>query len=419
MSTPERRRFFLCATLLFASAGVRAQTGAGLPPPTGPNAVGTTAWVITDAARPESFDPGLGKRRIPVYAWYPAMPGAKGARAPYLRGGIEEVRAFATLIGKPGAFDGLEALVTHAILDAPVAKVSGKLPVIVFSHGYTGIPSSYTSVMEDLASHGFIVLSVVHPFEATAARLSATESVSMLDAQNTLRKELAAVIDEWKGDDDAMKAVTGLASEGERIERLSNYLSGLGSTHTALKRWVADTKAVLDMWSSTAMPLAKSLHAAADLSRIGAFGHSMGGVASGEFCLKDSRCRTAANLDGSPQSGSMIRERLKRPLLMVYSAREGRLGVNDAIYFKSSDPYFRVDVRSTNHLSFSDMPLWQGGGLRERGAYGNIEPAQIVRVTRTLVREFFEMILMRKLSPVLSEQELLPDVQVHPAERVR
>ena len=71
------------------------------------------------------------------------------------------------------AFDGLAAVTTHAVLDAMPAARPARFPVIVFSHGYTGLPSSHTGLFEDLASHGWAVLSVVHPYEATGSMLAA------------------------------------------------------------------------------------------------------------------------------------------------------------------------------------------------------------------------------------------------------
>jgi predicted dienelactone hydrolase len=88
-----------------------------------------------------------------VTAWYPAVRG-RGARAPYLREGLDEVRPFATLFGDETAFDKVQTVRTHAELDAAPAAAPRRFPVLAFSHGYTGMPSSYTALMEELASHG-------------------------------------------------------------------------------------------------------------------------------------------------------------------------------------------------------------------------------------------------------------------------
>src|SRR5262245_27560930 len=110
-----------------------------LPAPTGRFPVGTTTWHVTDDARRETFAASGEPRQVEVLAWYPAAS-RTGKPAPYLRAGVAEVRSFATLFGVPSnSFDDLADVKTHATLDAP--PVTGpKLPVLLFSHGYTGIP---------------------------------------------------------------------------------------------------------------------------------------------------------------------------------------------------------------------------------------------------------------------------------------
>jgi hypothetical protein len=125
-----------------------------LPAPTGRHAVGTTVWHLTDSSRTDPFSSAGGARQVQVLAWYPAAPKPGAARAPYLREGLAEVRAFARGFGEETAYDHMAGVRTHAETDAAVVTTPEKLPVLVFSHGYTGIPSAYTALVEDLASHG-------------------------------------------------------------------------------------------------------------------------------------------------------------------------------------------------------------------------------------------------------------------------
>jgi hypothetical protein len=110
---------------------------------------------------------------------------------------------------------------------------------------------------------------------------------------------------------------------------------------------------------------------------------------AGQFCVDDTRCRAGLNLDGIPQSGTMIDASMPHPFAMVYSARPGRLGASDAIYARAAHPYYRVDVPDTRHLDFSDMVFW-GGPLRERPVLGPIAPVRAVAITRAVVRRFFD-----------------------------
>src|SRR3954469_3363556 len=140
-------------------AAVQPDTGAEWPPATGRFPVGTTSWVVTDHARRDPVSPDR-PREVRVIAWYPSSAVKDGRRAPYLREGPREASG-----------SGLSDVFGDALLDVPPAG-RAKLPVLVFSHGYRAAPSSYTLLLEDLASHGYIVISVVHPHEATAARLA-------------------------------------------------------------------------------------------------------------------------------------------------------------------------------------------------------------------------------------------------------
>jgi len=393
----------LCAVRLLASEPVETIE---LPAPTGPYQVGTAAWRVTDAARPETFAAAGVQRQVEVLAWYPAAAG-HGTPAPYLREGLAELPP-----GLRAALGSLANVRTHAILDAPPVASPKKLPVLVFSHGFGGIPSSYTALLEDLASHGYAVLSIVHPYEATAATLADGQVVSMFDDAGKPRQVFKDVLAEWDQEDATMAAVTREAKEEDQLRLLREYVTGLHATRATIDRWVADTKLVLDQLSS--LPKtggAGRLAAKLDLGRLGAFGHSMGGVVSGEFCLDDRRCRAGLNLDGIPQSGTMIDRRLPQPFLMVYSARPGRLGASDAIYRRAASRYYRCDVRDTLHLDFSDMALW-GGPLRKSGALGTLPPARAVEITRSIVRQYFDQELLGRRSALLSGKAALPEVTV-------
>jgi len=384
-----------------------------LPPPTGRYPVATTAWRLIDTSRQETFSASSGFRQVEVLAWYPAAARRNGALAPYLREGLAEVRSFAALLRAPEAsFDGLAAVRTHAELDGAPAARPAKFPALVFSHGYTGIPSAYTALLEDLASHGYVVLSIVHPYEATGATLVDGAVVSLLDEARTLRHEIREVFAEWGVEDATMAAVTQVSDEGEQLRRLRGYLSGLQHTDIALRRWVDDTKLALDgLASLRSTSLQGRLAARLDMARVGVFGHSMGGVTAGEFCLEDRRCRAGLNLDGIPQYGRMIDKPLQRPFLMVYSSRPGRAGASDAIYRRSASSYYRVDVRDTLHLDFSDMAFW-AGPLRERRMLGPMAAVRASEITAAIVRQYFDQELLGQPSPLLAGKPAFPEVTV-------
>ena len=377
-----------------------------LPRPTGPAPVGTTRWVVVDASREETFAPGR-KREVEVVAWYPAAV-STGTTAPYMRDGMEEVLSFARAAKLGNAYDGLSVVRTHAIVDAPVAKTPNQFPTIVFSHGYTGLPSSHTALMEDLASHGWAVLHVIHPYEATGAMLSDGTVVTYTDAKDAFRPGVNDVFNQWGAEGGTMEKVVAAKDDGEKERLLRGYLTTLTHTNAVVRRWVADVKAALDTRPSSAT--ARMLFARLDTRRIGVAGHSMGGVMAGQFCVEDRRCAAALNLDGIPQYGTMIDSKFPAAFLMVYSARPGRAGASDIIYRRAASKYYRVDVDGTLHLDFSDMNFW-GGPIAKR-AFGPLGAARAADITRQTVREFFAQELLGRESTLLSGKTRIEGVTV-------
>ena len=147
-----------------------------------------------------------------------------------------------------------------------------------------------------------------------------------------------------------------------------------------------------------------------DLNRLGALGHSMGGVTAVAYCARDVRCRSSANLDGSPQYGGLIDNPAPTPLLMVYSARAGRVGVSDLIYRRGGN-YVRAVVRGTLHLNFGDWQYWTGS-RRQETALGAISPVRSTRVVHHLLLEYFALHLDRRRSPLLEGTATFPELSL-------
>jgi hypothetical protein len=57
------------------------------------------------------------------------------------------------------------------------------------------------------------------------------------------------------------------------------------------------------------------------------------------------------------------------------------------------------------------MNYW-GGPLRQRGAYGKIDPGRAAEITRLIVREFFGQEILKQPSAFLGGKQPMPDVTV-------
>ena len=108
----------------------------------------------------------------------------------------------------------------------------------------------------------------------------------------------------------------------------------------------------------------------------------------------------------------MIDTPMPAPFLMVYSARPGRAGASDLIYRRSASKYYRVDVKDTLHLDFTDMNFW-GGPLRQRGAYGKIDPAARPQRSRDWsCASSSRQEILKQPSALLSGKQPMTDVTV-------
>ncbi|MEV7626480.1 acetylhydrolase [Actinoplanes sp. NPDC089786] len=148
------RRSLLAAAL---AAGAAVPLGAGpalaapprlrLPRPTGPHPIGVVPWHLT------------GARELMASVWYPARVSHR-RRAEWLL--PAPTRA---LLGAVG-FDPDVALapVTAGRLGAPVA--AGRHPVILYSHGNDGHRGEATTMVQELVSHGYVVVTVDHTGDA-------------------------------------------------------------------------------------------------------------------------------------------------------------------------------------------------------------------------------------------------------------
>ena len=153
-----------------------ARRRSSCPTPTGRYPVGTTTWRLTDPRAQGNASPAPASRgSVEVLAWYPAAAPRRGKPcAVPARGaaGGAHLRDAACARRADGVRRARRTCRRTPSWTRRRPRSPQKFPVLVFSHGYTGIPSAYTALLEDLASHGYAVLSVVHPYEATAATLA-------------------------------------------------------------------------------------------------------------------------------------------------------------------------------------------------------------------------------------------------------
>jgi len=330
-----------------------------LPRLTGPYGVGVRPMHLVDGSRPENFTNDSNDfREMMVQVWYPISQENLGRRALYmdpptflwLKG-----RSPVPLITIPD--DAYKFVRPHERDGATIAP--GMFPVIIFSPGYDGVYQIYTSFIEDLVSHGFVVVSINHPY---------VSGITVFPDNRTV----------------------GLAPVPTDPAEQAAFFA------KSLRVIVQDAKFVLN--TTAEMNISDPEFAGHfDLAHVGIYGHSFGGANTAVCCYEDSRFLAGFTLEGVFYQ-NFTPGNITRPFLMMTA--ESRF-TNDSsvqyIWDHVTADAFKVGVLGSTHYAYTDVgvllshlvPLIPPKIL----SFGIIPPKRMMNITRTYVDTFFEVYL--------------------------
>ena len=379
-----------------------------IPAPTGPFAVGRTERFWVDSSRAEPFVPGPSARReVAVHLWYPADGRPVGPQAPY----IPHIAEISTVLGDSGmtsAFGAVGGAIasgvvpSHSFAEAPVRRQGRPFPVLVFSPGFGESCLTYSAQLEELASQGYVVFGIDHPYDASAVWLPGNRIVQFASAR-------------WNA---ALAQPKGAVS----------YQLAQVPLRTGDIRFVIDRVTQLDR-GEPGNPFEGTL----DLGQIGAFGHSLGGIAAASACRWDARIRACMNEDadeeGRPFDGGPAALPLKQPFLFMATGHSiyrsprtppptddalARMRLSRAEYDSITALYqhnqdaalaalpggsVRIDAEAADftHRSFIDLKV-----LQATDSAAVARQQQYLAMVRRYTRAFFGEALRGESSPLLS-----------------
>ena len=384
------------ATVIWASAPFLAWQlpVLALPAPDGPHPVGTVRYAVIDASREEAFhpDPQAG-RELVVEVWYPGSPQDLGGYPAVplwhelYRGEFDWVGVFTAYLGK---------MQTHGHRGLPV-PAGEQFPLVLYNHGLATFTGDNTLLMEHLASHGYVVVSVSHPHYALRVDLpsSGPQVIDFGRAFAGMPEQDAAAMAERLGRAKTREARAAITLPFVEANPVFNRI---------VETWVADTRAVLDDLRNRPD---LSFAASVDPSRVGVIGMSFGGATAAEFCKQDARCVAGINIDGT-QYGSRQRQPLTVPFMML-SSSDG-MGQNEFLWLASVAEFHEHIVADAKHADFTDFTL-TGPLLRMFGLLGSIPGERMLDITHSSVRGFLDRYLKRIDAPTFDESAF-PEVRV-------
>ena len=389
------RGLIVSVVFVFARAAAVPAQGSSepvqLPPPTGAHAVGVLDFTFIDLEYPSRRASDRDGRRLMARVWYPAA-GATGQPRKYLDEREFDVtirpllEALAPVIPDPALFDRLAAAATHGHEDAPVAA-GGPFPALVFSHGGLSYISQNTVLMEDLASHGYVVFSVAHPGGSSGVLFPDGMAVTYdQDWRDAVLGAVGAPDPEGRHSPDV----------GKRYEAATRFVDdgGLGPWSG---RWRDDMIALVDFVESDRPDgaLASILQHTA-LADLGYFGMSYGAAAAVSAAQVDERARVAINFDGTHWLSDVLAKDVRTPLLVLMSEDPARY--SNEFFFEpletmgTRDDIVRIKLQpEATHMELTDVMFLPAATRRALpGDAGRVDGARLSDTINAFVRAFFD-----------------------------
>ena len=258
----------------------------------------------------------------------------------------------------------LESVKLHATADAAPLTRRGGWPVVLFSPGFGVERELYAGLVEDLASHGYVVVAIDHPHDAGIVEFPDGHVVvpsSQMDIAAALSVRVA----------DTRFVLTELA----RLGRAGFFAGRL------------------------------------DLGHVGMFGHSLGGAAAASTMLVDPRIDAGADLDGV-LFGAARADGLSRPFMLMsadpgFAADPNRAG----FWSRLRGPHYAVDVEGARHFAFSDLVFFApelsranpSAGEKIGALVGNVDGPATLAAERAYLLAFFDRFLLGNHEPLLAQ----------------
>jgi hypothetical protein len=345
-------------SVLFASGALVLTGCASVPAPSGQHAVGRTTRLWRDSGRPEPVtETAVDAREVPAHIWYPAI--ADTGRATGYFPDLGKMSKALEASGEVSSLEifGLQFVSSSVRVDATAADNGQAFPVLLLSPGNGTNVEFYHGLASDLASQGFVVIGVNHPYDVAAAALA---------------------------DDRIAQFVKGPPAFQQREPWIAERI----------RERTADLVFVLDRLKELhdRDPILKGRLA---LDAVGALGHSLGGITAAQAAYADARIRACLNLDGLQRGGPFatapVAARPSQPFMMI--TKEARLPPPvDALFRAEGAPAYVLIIDRAKHDDFTD-----GGVLTPMNSAGT----GVFKLTTAYALGFFQQTLQGRTVDLL------------------
>ena len=350
---------------------------------TGPYSVGTESYYLVDKTREEIYTQETGdSRELMAQVWYPIDKDIGKTLAPYIEALDVAGPVIAQQFNLPSfLLEHINLTDTGIFKDVAITNGEGRFPVVLFSHGLTGIRGQNTGMIRELVSHGYVVAAVDHTY-ANALTVFPDGRVILYEPKR-------------------------IFASGE-----ANPVEGEGLVQV----WAEDLAFLLDQLTSWNEEEEHLLNGRLDLESVGVFGHSTGGGTTIRFCLDDSRCQAGAPLDSwvLPVGDDVLTAPPSQPFLFIntpewlgpLNQQRGR-----AIFDVLPNAGYELTLAETGHYDFTDIPLLTPL-TPQIGLSGGINAEYSLALQNEYLLAFFNRYLKNEANPLLEEASPYPELSI-------
>ncbi|KAK8116821.1 uncharacterized protein PG998_005102 [Apiospora kogelbergensis] len=299
-----------------------------LPRPNGSFPVSMVVESLTDQSRSDPYAPSGSphQRRVMTSLFLPIDPAVVRSEVrtiPYMTPLVAaDYGLLATTIELPNdTFASFKVESSHVVGGRckTASQPPTKLPLVVFSPGFGQSRLLYGSMARSLASEGYAVVTIDHPYDASYVEFP----------------------------------------DGSFVRNANISTDDDGALEQVLQVRAADVSFVIDQLSeSTVFRRAYDNHRIViDFGRIVMYGHSLGGAAAATVMLSDPRVRGGVDMDGRFFK-PVLEKGLDRPFVLLgrpdHSSEDPTW---PAVYDKLLGARVEMAVAGTIHASFTDFPV--------------------------------------------------------------
>ncbi len=326
--------------------------------------VASQSMILFDLARYEPFEQdSISNRKLHVRFYYPMeatnddqvnqplLPVISENAWDYLVGPHQ-------VAGKQLRFDNYQTAKWDISLGSPIAENKTNFPVLIFSHGYGYSAESYSALSAELASMGYIVVSINHTYGANPSDFGRQDVVW---AEPLPSDSIGAYLPIWSDD----------------------------------QMFVIDQLTIINSESSS------GFYNKMDLTNLGIFGHSYGGAAAYHSASRDPRIKAVIDIDGT--IFDFENTYIEQPFAFILS--KDHLPKFD--YQFAENDAFEIRFNSFKHISFTDHILWWQWDHDDKDlGLGKVDAHRAVELVSQITADFFAKYLISENSDWFDENEI-------------